>query len=168
MENIPKEDIENSLEEMFGKFDQSGWIAEQLFLLTGGNPYYISEILQWMKSNQISVKHLASIKKFEIPKTITQRIIARFERLSTNEKKILQFAAVKDVPFKLDEIPEQIRLSPSETLETINDLICRNLIGHEGETYFIKYQIVHKSILSNMNSAQKQIFENLLRKPIAS
>ena len=167
MENIPKEDIENSLEEMFGKFNQSGWIADQLFLLTGGNPYYISEILLWMKANQISVKHLASMNSFKIPKSITQRIISRFERLSPNEKKILQYAAVNDSPFKLDAIPNLLELSHSETLKTVDDLICRNLIGHDGETYFIKYEIVHQAILSNMNSAQKHILKNLQNKTIS-
>lgn len=166
MENIPKEDIKITLEDLFGRFKQSGWIAEQLLHLTGGNPYYISEILQWMKSNQYSAKHFDSMNSFKIPKTITQRIISRFERLPPNEKKILQYAAVNDSPFKLDEIPNLLELSHSETLETVNDLICRNLIDHEGETYFIKYQIVHQSILSNMNSAQKHIFKNLQKKTI--
>ena len=167
MDNLPKEDIKTTLEDLFGKFKQSGWISEQLVLLTGGNPYYISEILQWMKSNQFSAKNFSSMSSFKIPKTITQRIISRFERLSQNEKKILHYAAVNDSPFKLDEIPNLLELSHSETLETVDDLICRNLIGHEGESYFIKYQIVHQAILSNMNSAQKHIFKDLLNKTIA-
>lgn len=167
LENLPKEDIKGMLEDLFGKFDQSDWVADQLFLLTGGNPYFISEILQWMKTNRFMANYFASMQTFNIPRTITQRIIARFERLSTNEKNILQLAAVRESPFTLNEIPGILELSPSETLEAVNDLICRNLIGHEDEDYFIKYKIVHQSILSHMNAAQKQIYKNLQKKTIA-
>jgi len=167
MENLSCEDIKNMLEEFFGSFNEAGKVAKQLFQLTGGNPFYISEILMWMRSNKYAVKQLASIKTFDIPNPITQKILARFERLSIEEKKILQYAAVKESPFRLGEITEQVKLTLPQTVEAVDDLICRNLLGHDGDDYFIRYQIVHKTILSNMNSARRKIYENLLRKSIA-
>jgi DNA-binding SARP family transcriptional activator len=167
MENLACEDVKNMLEEFFGSFNEAGRVAKQLFQLTGGNPFYISEILMWMRLNKYTGEQLASIRTFEIPNPITQKILVRFERLSIDEKKILQYAAVKDSPFRLDEITEQVKLTMPQTVETVDDLICRNLLGHDGDEYFIRYEIVHKTILSNMNSARRKIYENLLRKPIA-
>jgi len=159
MKCLSHEDIQYILQEQFGMVNESSRVAKQLFQMTSGNYFYLSEILQEMHQNKLTQMQLSSTKTFDIPKPITQKFYSRFERLSSNEKKFLQFAAVRDSGLSFEDVRELLNLSSYETVELVNDLICRNLIDHDANTYSIKNEIIRKSILDSLTHVQKQVLQ---------
>jgi predicted ATPase/class 3 adenylate cyclase len=129
---LPVESAEVMLASLLGSEQALAPLKRMLIERTEGNPFFIEEIVRALVETQTLVGEPAGYRpgrtfaSFEVPAKVQAILAARIDRLSPEDKRLLQTAAVvgKDVPFSLlqavAEVPEpelRARLSRLQAAE---------------------------------------------------
>jgi class 3 adenylate cyclase/tetratricopeptide (TPR) repeat protein len=111
-------------------------LAQLLIEQTQGNPFFLEESVQTLAETEALVGkrgayHLArEVRKIQLPATVQAVLAARIDRLPSEEKRLLQIAAVigRDVPFPLlqavtEQSAERLRrgLAHLQAVEFLNE-----------------------------------------------
>jgi class 3 adenylate cyclase/tetratricopeptide (TPR) repeat protein len=119
LEALAQESLAHLLQVLLGVDPQLGPVKEFLVERTGGNPFFVEEIVRTLVETKVlagtrgQYQLAHAFSSVEVPATISAVLYARIDRLGEEQKRLLQEAAVigKDVPFALlqalTEMPEQ-------------------------------------------------------------
>jgi hypothetical protein len=109
--------------------------ARRLQRATGGNPFYLIEILRQRIEESIFEDPLPYQTEFRIPESIREAIQARLDRLSPLSRQVLEAAAITGQSFDLDLLRLAAGRSDSEILSALDELPTRLLlVGFRGGT----------------------------------
>ena len=115
---LPPESAEELLEALLGSDSSLARLKQILVARTEGNPFFLEESIRTLVETKFLVGERRSyrlektLESTQVPATVQAVLEARIDRLSPEEKRLLQSAAVvgKDVPFALlQSIAEQSR-----------------------------------------------------------
>ena len=106
---LPIESADVLLRSMLGDDPSIRLLKRTLIERTEGNPFFLEESVRTLIEGKVLVGRLgtyrmtASLPSIQMPKTVQAVLAARIDRLSAEQKRLLQCAAVigKDVPFAL-------------------------------------------------------------------
>ncbi|MFQ5831022.1 MAG: hypothetical protein ACE5JD_18015, partial [Candidatus Methylomirabilia bacterium] len=117
---LPPESAEELLQGLVGKAAELHPFRQLLIERTEGNPFFLEESVRTLVETQVLVGERGAyrlakpVQTIQVPATVQAVLAARIDRLTSEEKHLLQAASVigKDVPFPLlhaiAELPEEV------------------------------------------------------------
>lgn len=113
---------------------------ENLFQITGGNPFLITELL--------------SNKNEGIPSTIKDSVITRISRLSKEAREFVEFVSI--IPTRAEKrlITEVIPIKPEITEECFNSGILR----FENDTISFRHELSRMAVEDSLTESKRQMF----------
>ena len=124
LENLNEEQtrkvISGILQEEEGKIKE---LAFQIYLHTGGNPFFIVELLHTLIDKGTVYYHqghylykIEDIKKLDLPANVVDLLILRIERLSEITIKVLSYAATLGKKFYLEDLIKILKFMDKEEI----------------------------------------------------
>ncbi len=109
VEPLPRASVEELLRTLLGGDSKLASLNEFLIERTGGNPFFLEEIVRTLVETQVLAGGRGEYRlekpfsKVQVPATVQAVLASRIDRLSPDQKRLLQDAAVigTDVPFAL-------------------------------------------------------------------
>ncbi len=121
LQPLGREAIELLLDDLIGTDPSLASLPERVFERTGGNPFFVEEVVQSLiETGRLSGQRgayrlLEPTTTLEIPATVHSVLAARVDRLPEREKRLLQTASVIQKEFA-ESILEQVARLPEEDL----------------------------------------------------
>jgi tetratricopeptide (TPR) repeat protein len=124
--SLKPEEIKGAIEGMLG-MPADSTITQRIASESGGNPLFAGEILRYLSdANSIVPKDGIWVLKdggeLDIPPTVKEVILRRIERLSRDEKRVLECASAIGTYFGAGVVSDVLRLERLETLEVLDRL----------------------------------------------
>ncbi len=159
---LNKEDIANLAFFIFEE-DLPDNVLSRLLRITGGNPFFVLEMLSAYGDRLTS-----GLLDFQIPvpDSVRELISIRLEKLRPSAKKILFLAAVQGDPFTVDVLKKVSDLSLEALAEILTELERAQLISlvdKERNEYTFVHEIIRETLIDSQPPLQRQ----LLHKKIA-
>jgi len=133
--------------------------VSRLHRLSGGNPFFISELLRLIAETGISKKELMDDKALTLPSTVSKTISYRLSRLSQIERRVLEVAAAVGFTFKVDQVSELSDLSIMQVLDALDELVSRHFLLVQSAHYQFAHELVRQTVLDGMSPARRQFLE---------
>lgn len=117
--------------------------AERLQKMTGGNPFFLLEILNYQATHE-------DVDIFEdfsaAPPSVRQLIATRLDILSPQAHKVLSYAAIQGNHFILSTLEEALEMSLEEMHTVISELTTAHLIYFYKKDIDLHYAFVHEKL----------------------
>lgn len=119
--------------------DERRAVAARLLSDTGGNPFYVVELVSALADQQWLVTQGAGrwrivpahpVGEFPIPSSVRESILGRLARLDARARRIVDFAAGLDAPFGAERLLELSELSIEDFARSLDELVDRRLLRH--------------------------------------
>ncbi len=134
---------------------------------TGGNPYYIIEILDSILEEGMLDPHTHTLdterdlSDITVPASIIDLIQRRLDSLSKEEKTVLSYASVIGTEFDFRVLERCTRMNVIELLDIIDDLKTGGLIQEKGDFQKEVYRFTHVQtrtvIYDKMSKSRKRV-----------
>lgn len=138
--------------------------AKKLSRETGGNPFFILEMLTaiWALPKRGNLE-----KELPVPASIRRLIERRLENLSVQAKELLYIAAILGNPFEFRFLEKIAELSLKEMLFVIEELEDAQLIREEKKKGVLQYAFVHEKIREAIIDSLSVVQSRFLHKKVA-
>lgn len=119
-------------------------LAQLCFEKTGGNPFFLIQLLQTLNKERLIefdneknkwIWHLEKIQKKKITDNIVDLMVGKIRDLSPEAQKILQFAACIGTDFKLDLLSKIDKNNPEKVFSDMQEILNEGYILAHGEAY---------------------------------
>lgn len=129
-----------AIEAIFGGPSQAPDLPPQdlhtLYRMTGGNPYFLTEILRLLVAEGAIAYggakprwHWYGLKDLRLPETIVMAAQSKFDRLSPAVREILEQAAVIGDEFRVETLALMAQKSESEVANLLNEGVRRGVLS---------------------------------------
>lgn len=135
LRRLPAEEVERLLEQVLGGGLKP--LAERLYTVSGGNPFFLLELLRDMLDAghlQVEGDHRSVIAPDEmrLPDEIGQVIARRLARLSDQSHSLAEICAVIGLAFDIEVVRQVTGWSESRVLESLNELLDHQVVREVG------------------------------------
>ena len=139
-----RESIKELLQESLNQREVSPEICDLLIKRTGGNPFFIRQILNDLYENgyiKLDRKSKAwcvdtnAIFEMSVSQNVVDFLVHKFSEFSQSEKQVLVTAACIGHEFDLIELSEGLEIPINETLKVLTFLIEEQIIGADDPNY---------------------------------
>jgi ABC-type oligopeptide transport system substrate-binding subunit/DNA-binding SARP family transcriptional activator len=167
--SLSPEAVQELVREMSGAGDSALPLAQRLYAETGGNPFFLMEIVKSLfETGVISLREgrwqgdLVHISRGELPLPagIREAIQARVHRLSEGAWEAADVAAVLGREFDFDPLSAILEWGEGATLDVLDELLRRQLIsegtGPLGRDYAFSHHKVQEVVYAGMPRRRQQ------------
>lgn len=133
--------------------DVSASIRERIVERSGGNPFFVLELVSgFLEQNPVEQAALDLL-----PDTIHGAILARIDRLTTQERRVLQAAAVKQRYFHADTLHALLdELSIRDVENALDNLLNHDLIAPgEGGSYDFRHMLIRDVAYGTLSRSER-------------
>jgi DNA-binding SARP family transcriptional activator/tetratricopeptide (TPR) repeat protein len=96
---------------------------------TGGNPFFIEEVLRGVVEPQLPrEEERPDLGRLSVPPGVAEVIACRLDRLGDRSRKVIAIASVIGPEFNLSLVEAVLKLPPDDVLESLEELIADGLI----------------------------------------
>lgn len=175
---LPRASVEELLRALLGADPRLASLKEFLIERTGGNPFFLEEIVRTLIETRVLAgkrgdycleKPFSSV---QVPATVQAVLAARIDRLSPDEKRLLQDAAVIGIHVPIDLLRAIARLPDDDLSERLANLQAAEFIYEtklfpEVE-YTFKHALTHEVTYAGLLHARRREMHALVVKAIES
>ena len=153
-------------------------LADRLFIETGGNPFFLQEIVQGLvETGKITISagrwsgafvEAASVAELPLPDSLRETINARVERLAEMGRAFLKTAAVAGRVFQFQTVQRAGGWDSEPALDALENLIARGFL-HENEpfgTYAFTHHLVKEAIYANLTASRQAYWHRKIAEAI--
>ena len=145
-----------------GDFKGAQTLAEKLHRASGGNPFFLSELLRWIVESNLPVSDLLQNHTIPLPTSISKVVGFRLGLLSDVEMKVLEVAAIIGYSFDFDQISELTDIPKMQIFDALDELVTRHLLVNQSSAYQFRHELIYHSVLEKISPARKQFLEQSL------
>lgn len=130
---FPKDTVLDMVDRALGKNSLTATQKESLALKTGGNPYFMTELLWHLTENGQLVRNKGSWApaeprlKLRIPDTVHSALISRLDQLPPPERELLRASSILGLDFQARELAELL-IVPPEGGDRLEALVSKRLL----------------------------------------
>ncbi|HMD51992.1 MAG TPA: LuxR C-terminal-related transcriptional regulator, partial [Solirubrobacteraceae bacterium] len=123
-------------------------IAERLYRDSGGNPFYLEELVRWFQGGGESPAAPTGGEGDPVPPAVTAVIADEFGRLSAGARELAQAAAVVGDPFEPEIAGEIVDMDEEQALTALDELVDRDLVQVAAPTgrFSFRHAIVRRAV----------------------
>jgi len=173
---LPRLDQESTSEfikEYLGREKLPGNFLQWIYRESEGNPYYVTEILDFMRQEGFislpsSTENIEErLSQMKIPSSIKEITRRRMEDLDNEEKNVLRFASLLGTEFDFHILEKVVNIDSIELADILEDLEKRYLIKEVYDTaaevlYRFHHYQTRKVIEREMSRSRKKIFHKII------
>ena len=90
------------LEQVFGRqFLLAPELADRIIERSGGNPFFIEELLNYLKNQGLGEQELHALERSELPSSLQSLILSRIDQLMEGQKATLKVASIVGRSFEV-------------------------------------------------------------------
>ena len=128
-------------------------LIEQITDETGGNPFFVGEMLRHLEESGAEGGYARSIAALRRPKSVSEVVVQRVRRLGGRTEEILSAAAVVGIEFGVDLLERVVGEDPLQVLETAERAAL--LRSHGGERYGFAHALVNHTLYDALSPARR-------------
>ncbi|BAJ64701.1 ATP-binding protein [Anaerolinea thermophila] len=140
-----------------GTLDRQEEFAEQLYASTGGNPFFLLEVLKSMLEKEETMEVCTGEKYIPLPDTVREVIQARIRRLTPVGRQVLEAGAVIGPVFSFDFLRGVAGRREMEVVNGLDELVARQLLMESGVEYRFPHELVARVVEENLSPVRRQI-----------
>ncbi len=137
-------------------------IVGQLGQDTGGNPFFLLEILSRLQEIY-PAEELAGAESLPLPASISELVKARLSTLTSEARELLSISAVMGSSFELAVIEKAVSFSPEQVIDSLESLeatrLVRSLPG-DRPVYAFRHEKIRESLLNDLSSGRKRLLNH--------
>ena len=151
LERLDRAEVGAFLASVYGKMPPSGVVAA-LHGRTGGNPFFLEEIL-----NVAGDVDPADLDRQPLPWSLSELVRTQLDGLSTQERRIVEAAAVLGRRAEFDLLAVATRTSEDELIAQLRSLVERGLLVEECEDSFIfRHALVRDAVEAQLLGRERR------------
>ncbi len=154
LEGLGSRAVRQLLEHLWGK-GISEETVQRLQQATGGNPFFLLEILRALVEEQSGA--IEGLDRIPLPATVKDAVRQRLARLSPQERHVLAAAAVLGPRFTLDVLVETSGYSEEDVALALEMLVSRGVLEEEPPAYCFTHQIVRELIYDEITFSRREL-----------
>jgi DNA-binding SARP family transcriptional activator len=140
---------------------QAEALAERLAELTGGNPFFATEILQALLESESTPPYTpADLDRLSIPQAVQLLIESRLDRLPPESRRALSIAATFGREFTLPLLAHAADLSEDALLDHIDEWLARGLIEDRLDLLDFTHQQVREVAYARLSGPRRRRAHN--------
>jgi serine/threonine protein kinase/tetratricopeptide (TPR) repeat protein len=147
-------------------------LVQYLMRKTGGNPYFVEEIMRTvLKKKKVSIgEHfvIKDLQKIAIPETIEEVVLKRVEDLDEICQEITKYAAVLLKGFNYDIMKRLIGLDDTDLSSALWELKRRQILIEEGNEYRFYHATLREALHKKLGYREKRQMNYRVGKTIES
>ncbi|MEW6556296.1 MAG: adenylate/guanylate cyclase domain-containing protein [Elusimicrobiota bacterium] len=138
-------------------------IVEEIFRKTGGNPFFLSELVSTLKNSDLSSDD------FNVPEKVEQLLVTKIDHLPIETKNLLKIASVIGSTFDINLLKElliHIRFKKIEIITELNNFKRTDLIEYLSRVglsiYAFRHILIQKTVYNTLNYKLKRHLHKLV------
>jgi predicted ATPase/class 3 adenylate cyclase len=148
LDPLGKESAQELLTAMLGEAVELGPIKRLIVEKTGGNPFFMEEMVQTLLDQRVlvrngTVKITSSLSQLHIPETVQGILAARIDRLPTSQKDLLQILSVLGKDFSFPLVESVVSKAEDELKQTLYALQLSEFIYEQPDPTNIGFSFKH-------------------------
>jgi DNA-binding SARP family transcriptional activator/tetratricopeptide (TPR) repeat protein len=132
-------------------------LAHQLHQATGGNPFYVIEIIRKLIEDGRLEQDFREMQKFTPPESVREAVQARLELVSPIARQVLEAGAVLGRSFSLDLLRLTAGRSFSETVTAVEELVARILLVETQQEFRFIHELTRQHVAESLGQVRKQL-----------
>jgi len=135
LKRLSLDDVSEMIERILEQEDVSKEFCELVFEKTGGNPFFVEEVIKSLKEEQVIYREdkkwkIKEVTKIEFPETVKDVVKARIDRLSDECQHVLSLASFVGKDFTFEALQGVIGLKEDELRKIVDELLKTGLLTH--------------------------------------
>lgn len=137
----------------------AGWeeFAEHLRFVSGGNPFFLIEVLKTMMERGWLPEKWGTEKGIPLPDTVREAVEARIQRLSSLGRQILEAGAIAGLRFTFDLVRGIAGRREMEVANGLDELVARELVIEQGPEYRFHHELVRRVVYEALSPLRRQL-----------
>lgn len=131
---------------------------KQLYEQTGGNPFFVTEILATASAT--------------VPATVVDAVLSRASGLGADGRAMLDAVAILGPRAEVVLLPQMVQRSPEQALPALDDAIHTGILRADGDIVSFRHELARQAILETLSGPQRTVLHaralDLLRQPAMS
>ena len=157
-----KDNMIQLIEGMLGKIEFVNEFYNYIYVVTGGNPFFIIETLRFLiEEEKIRLQYgnwylPSEISQLVVPKSIHETVSYRLRLLSHGALQLAQIASVMGKELDLSILSNIINFSQDDFFKFLDELLERQFIKKEEKNYFFTHDTVWETLYKELAEEEKR------------
>jgi predicted ATPase len=131
--------------------------SRRLHRTTGGNPFYLLEILRVLLDSERFPPDLAALEQFPLPDTVRQAVEDRLRRLSPQTRQVLEAGAVLGLSFDFDLVRRTAGRDEIETIDALDEAVARQILIENPSGYRFQHAVTRQTLETTMGPVRRHL-----------
>ncbi len=133
------------------------WLASRLQAATGGNPFFLLEIIRSFLETGRPAGDLADLGRFPVPDTIRLVVKQRLRSLSARAHQVLEAGAVLGNRFDLALVRLTAGRGELETLAGLEELVARQFLEEFEDGFSFRHELICRAVADGLAPVRRQL-----------
>ena len=155
LRRMPLEDVSEMIKQILEQDDVPREFCELVYQKTGGNPFFVEEVIKSLKEEEVIFKEenkwrIKESSRIEFPKTVKSVIKARIGRLDDERQRMLTMASFIGKDFTFKALHEVTGLEEDKLLELMESIVKTGLVKEKvirGEGIYSFADVIVRDVL---------------------
>ena len=149
--------IHELLDYLIDPVPDSEVLAGRLQRLTGGNPFFLLEILRSLVEAGRLVGDSADLHEFPLPDSVREAVEARLQRLRPQARQVLEAGAILGKTFGFDLVHRAAGRREMETMDSLDELVARQLLAEVPSGYRYQHELTRQAVEADLSPVRAQL-----------
>lgn len=140
-----------------GERDGMDQFAEHLQTATGGNPFFVIEVLKAMMERGWLPEKWSSGMGIPLPDSVRGLIESRLQRLSSLGRQVLEAGAIAGLVFDFDFVRGIAGRREMEVVNGLDELVARELLAEQDSVYRFHHELVERTVYEALSPLRRQL-----------
>lgn len=154
---LDEADVLQIIRQRFGGFPDEAQAASRLRLATGGNPFFVLELLQALLETADRPEFWDSLENLPLPRGVQEIIRARILRLEAKTRQALEACAVLGESFRFDWACLTAGRSEAEMTDSIEILIADHWLVERNSLYQFAHHLARRTVEAGLSPVRRQL-----------
>jgi DNA-binding SARP family transcriptional activator len=149
--------VRELLHHLIGPVRDSEVLADRLQQSTGGNPFFLLEILRSLAEAGRLAGDPADLGEFPLPDSVREAVEARLQRLSPQARQVLEAGAILGETFSFDLVHRTAGRREMETMDSLDELVARQLLVEKPAGYRYQHALTRQAVEAALSPVRAQL-----------
>jgi DNA-binding SARP family transcriptional activator len=149
--------VRELLHHLIGPVRDSEVLADRLQRSTGGNPFFLLEILRSLAEAGRLAGDPAHLHEFPLPDSVREAVEARLQRLSPQARQVLEAGAILGEAFGFDLVHRTAGRRELETMDSLDELVARQLLVEQPPGYRYQHDLTRQAVEAALSPVRAQL-----------
>jgi DNA-binding SARP family transcriptional activator len=157
LRGLNEADVDQILQRMGCLPADSLVLAQRLWQVTGGNPFFLLETLRVLLESGQRLEECVGLDDIPLPDTVREAVAARVTRLTPAARQILEAGAVLGQGFEFETVRLTAGRQEMETIDGLDELVARQLLCEQATGFSFCHALVQEATYNLLSYWRKKV-----------